>query len=242
MAKPRCIGRIALLGMVLAAPALAQTSQSGWYGAVRAGVTLVPDTDVGGLNLRAATLIPAPTDRLTYDAGWTAVVAAGYQMNALRAELELSERKAAIATAFGDPKSVPGIGLCVISMPNCASVGPTGGITEVQTAVVNGYYDMPLGVLTPYLGAGLGVADIHEEHVGQPRGILLTGSAASFAYQFVAGVSYALAPRIRVDLDYRYLGTTTQQFHPDRFSNPLPSAAFTGHSIVIGVRYFFLRP
>src|SRR5579883_3216542 len=122
MTKLGC-GTIAALWMMLASAALAQTSQVGWYGAVRAGVMLVPETDVGGLNLRAAPLFPAPTNRLTYDAGWTAAVAAGYQVNAWRAELEVSERKASIATAFGDPKTIPGVGLCVISMPDCASVG-----------------------------------------------------------------------------------------------------------------------
>jgi opacity protein-like surface antigen len=211
-----------------------------WYAAVRVGGVYMQNTLVAGLNLNASPLFPAPTNVVSHKPGWIVSAAGGYQVgDSARLELEIGESRTAVRRAFGNPTTVPGLGLCAITVPDCASVGETGGATRVESYMANGYYDFPTSwLVTPFIGVGLGLANIHEERVGQPRGVLLQGSTGAFAYAAMGGFSFAVAPRVAIDVAYRYFGTTSQHFLPNRFGTP--RADVQSHALTAGVRYRFL--
>jgi len=87
---------------------------------------------------------------------------------------------------------------------------------NVWTAMANAYVDLPkVGVLTPYLGAGLGAAyvkygnwnsrqvctEINCDYQSEKGGL----DSWRLAMALMAGVSYDLTDQLKLDLGYRYL-------------------------------------
>jgi opacity protein-like surface antigen len=94
--------------------------------------------------------------------------------------------------------------------------------------MLNGFYDfLPGAPLTPYIGAGVGVA--LEDGTSQL-------SSPQFAYQAIVGVAWNITPQVRLSLDGRYFGTTNPGAYTDsnittmlslsyRFAPSAPAAA-----------------
>ncbi len=69
--------------------------------------------------------------------------------------------------------------------------------------MVNGYYTGDFGEFRPYVGGGVGIADLE----------LGTSSDSIFAYQLIAGVSYAFEDTgIEARIGYRLFGTADGDF------------------------------
>ena len=87
--------------------------------------------------------------------------------------------------------------------------GPQGQINQLST-MVNALYDfLPGAKLTPYVGAGAGLAFVDQGIFG------CTMCSTQFAYQGIVGVGYNVTPKWRIDLDARYYGTS----NPATYSN-----------------------
>ena len=80
--------------------------------------------------------------------------------------------------------------------------------------LANGYIDLGTWYhLTPYVGAGVGVAinhlsgvtDLNELNYGQPSGSSQGNTKTNFAYAFMAGVAYDIAPNLKLDFGYRFV-------------------------------------
>jgi opacity protein-like surface antigen len=138
------------------------------------------------------------------------------------------------------------------SLPQGLYIGPNGPYTAAKAtldrwdALVNGYVNLgSWGGLTPYVGAGVGVAGLNT--VGSYTDL----SGAQFklggqqrynlAWAAMAGVAYSLAPHLMLDVGYRYLdlgtyrapqGTAIQQgvYSPQNIH-------LTAHAVRVGVRY-----
>jgi len=114
-----------------------------------------------------------------------------------------------------------------------------GGELTVQSLLVN-FFGVFHGTSrwAPYLGAGLGAAKIKASDLqvaGQP---LSSDSAYVFAYQAGAGIDYALAKNLNLDLGYRFFGTTRP--HLTEVNNGLKFGMdYFSHSVVVGVRVGF---
>ncbi|MDD2734399.1 MAG: outer membrane beta-barrel protein [Desulfuromonadaceae bacterium] len=99
--------------------------------------------------------------------------------------------------------------------------------------MVNAYYDFqPSMVFTPYVGAGLGFANVNmsSADVNGSR-IWNSDSATAFAYQVGFGGNVMINRRMAFDLGYRYFGTN--DFDIDRVSSNLGS-----HNILFGLKYY----
>ncbi len=95
-----------------------------------------------------------------------------------------------------------------------------GQINQLST-MVNGLYDfLPGAKLTPYAGAGIGLAFVDPTIMG------CSLCSTQFAYQGIVGLGYNVAPHWRIDLDARYYGTT----NPGTYSN-------NDISLMMGVSY-----
>ncbi len=96
--------------------------------------------------------------------------------------------------------------------------------------LVNGYWDFTnRSFWTPYLSAGLGAALIN---VDDNTAYLGNDSATVFAYQFGAGLGYAVNEEITLEGKYRYFATTNAEFANGEVE-------YASHNIYAGMRYSF---
>ncbi|MEM9225167.1 MAG: outer membrane beta-barrel protein, partial [Pseudomonadota bacterium] len=91
-----------------------------------------------------------------------------------------------------------------------------------QTAIyANVYYDFALdSPIQPYVGAGLGIADVDVKFNPSDVGII-DDSETKLAYQFKAGVTYKLANQWEVFGEYAYRATEDIEVNNDLFPGTL---------------------
>ncbi len=122
---------------------------------------------------------------------------------------------------------------------------------DIETYMFNMYYDIDTGTkLTPYVGAGFGLAHIDAKssydhpNVAYSR---VNASDTKFAWQLSAGAAYALTDNLAIDLGYRYtdLGSIKgnsnfMDAQTGAVAAPLNMKAdFETHEIMLGARYTF---
>jgi len=113
-----------------------------------------------------------------------------------------------------------------VQYPN-ATFGFGNGQIDQISAMANVLYDFaPGAAITPYIGAGAGVAFVDPS---LSSGCTMCGT--QFAYQGIVGVSYTVAPGWRIDLDGRYFGTTDPGQHTNN-----------NISVMLGLTYKFGEP
>jgi outer membrane protein OmpA-like peptidoglycan-associated protein len=131
--------------------------------------------------------------------GFAVGAVVGYDFVGPRVELEIPYRRNGVNTNFGV------------------------GRVESIAAMVNVLYDFfPNWIVSPHLGAGIGIARV-------------TRSQTEFAYQGIAGVSAQMFDSLRVSLDYKYFATT----------NPTANGVnyrYANHSAMLTVAYKFGAP
>ncbi len=106
--------------------------------------------------------------------------------------------------------------------------GEGKGDVSAYTFLVNGYADFATGTpVTPFVTAGMGMAIVQLNN-------FFGGNYNDevFAYQIGAGITYAINPKMNVDLKYRYLATTDPGFSG-------VDAEFASHNLYLGFRYSF---
>lgn len=160
----------------------ANAGERGWYASIEGGANWT-DADIGGIvaSPLCGLLFPCTTETST-DPGWAAFGAVGTSIGEnLRVEAEVGHR--------------------------VSGLGDRGDITNT-TVMLNGRFDVPLSdAMALSLGGGIGVDWVQTE-LSQPNPFS-TDSDTVFAYQLIAGASYALSDRLDLTLTYRYLGTSS---------------------------------
>lgn len=117
---------------------------------------------------------------------------------------------------------------------NAAGIRQTGvsGDTEVYAGMANAYYDLNQfsDMFTPYLGVGVGYADVDTSlrSTGPAPGpISFRRSNGEFAYQGIVGFSVGFDEGFAAFVDYRYFGTTDVSGLGRRFQNHTINAGIT---------------
>ncbi len=175
----------------------------------------------------------------TFDTGFAANVSLGYGLgNGLRLEIE------------GDYADNHVRGVKYL-FPERA-----GGHEQQYGGFVNAIYDIDLGLpVTPYVGAGVGYQQVELDGVNSSvtGGIVSPGAAVSrgaFAYQGIAGVSYALdevVPGLALTAEYRLIGVDDPSGYPRGVTANgdvlhLKIENIFNHEFLIGLRYAFGAP
>lgn len=142
----------------------------------------------------------------TMDVGFGfGVFAGGYFGEAMRIEGEIGYRS-------NDLKSFAGSGI--------------GGEVTSLAFMGNAYFDIPVqSVLTPYVGAGFGIADVEMSG-------FQTGKDTVFAGQVMAGAAIATSPNVSLTFEYRLFGTDEPRIDGFEFE-------YLHSSILGGVRATF---
>lgn len=125
------------------------------------------------------------------------------------------------------------------------------GDVKTTDAMVNVYYDFPgagemVGVagLTPYIGAGVGVAAVSTDDLSTSGGASEGGRTAyNMAYALMAGVATQVVDRVMLDIGYRFVNLG--EFEQNGSFSDGTTAARTGyddllvHEVRAGLRFSF---
>jgi outer membrane protein OmpA-like peptidoglycan-associated protein len=207
------------------APAAIAGDLRGTYFALEGGASWVESENLLLAVFPTAGGTTTTTFRSNFDTGWAVLGSVGYAFaNNLRAELEVGYRANDID------------GLLTSGGP---ATPPTGDLGEF-TLMVNVLYDLHVTKRVS-LSAGVGVG-VDRAQLEVPA-FGLDDDDWVFAYQGILGLNYAIAERMQVFLNYRYLHADA----PD-YSNfvTVPAAAtqrvnFLGdldkHAVTLGVRF-----
>lgn len=171
----------------------------------------------GGLNSLDDTSISSPTGSIgsDFDEGFGVGIAVGRWFDARqhwRAEVELSYRENDIDR-----------------------LGAARGRGEVNALayMVNGYYDFRPGErVQPYVGVGVGIAEIDAENVGIGSA-RLDDDDSVFAYQFIGGLGYQLTDRVDLFGELRYLGSEDPELDGGR------ELDYESANVLAGLRFRF---
>jgi opacity protein-like surface antigen len=190
-----------LMTLIVAAVFMATSAQAAngkLYFAGTAGLSIASDLEEQGVEV-------------SFDPGWNITGAVGYDFGRFRVEGEIGYRTFDI-----DEVSVPGF-------PPVSLDGDASALTFMA----NGYYDHELrnSPLTPYIGFGLGIADAEVEVTIPGLGTLSTDDT-EFAYQFMVGAGYEVAPNVVLTGGYRFFGIAD-------------SGAPDSHEFNLGARFMF---
>ena len=189
----------ALAGLLLTQAANAQTQ--GFYVGAEGGLNWMT-------NFNANTnLLAAPVIGVTPQTGWAVGGVIGYDFVGPRVELEAVYRN----------------NQTNVNIPNTALGNQVGQLAFM----VNGLYDfMADSRITPYVGAGIGIAFVDGN---SPLG------STTFAYQGIIGVGYKATDNLRINLDGRYYGTTNPSVN---------NAVWTNNNlgVMLGLTYKFTSP
>jgi opacity protein-like surface antigen len=205
-------GIVALMAMLLPSAAWAQDKP--WYVAAGLGASFVNDvdsTDSTGFNITAE-----------LDTGIVGTGAFGRSFGNFRAEGELSY-------STNDVSTVSALGV---------SLGASGDISTVGF-MVNGYYDFDTNSKwKPYIGGGIGGANVSLNNVSVVGVPLADDDTTVFAYQAKVGVAYEFSPAWEGTLGYRFFGTEDADF-VDTDGDPFSTDGIQAHIVEVGFRFRF---
>ncbi len=134
-----------------------------------------------------------------YKPGVDVAGALGYDFEGIRVELEVGYKRA----------GVDRFGFQIDGQPLATQRGSAvSGNAHVFSGMLNAYYDISQSRIRPYVGAGVGIADVVSDHVGYSGfgadGIFLDKSDASFAFQVMGGVRAQVSKHVTAGIGYRY--------------------------------------
>jgi opacity protein-like surface antigen len=183
--------------------------------------------DLGGYwgrtdGAEATTGIASPTDSKLGN-GFVGGVGAGFKSRWLRTDLTVDYTAMKYSGTIATPDDV------------------TAKIDAV-TALFNGYLDLGTWYgLTPYLGAGAGVANLRTHDYTSPLTTSTSGLSHSewkFAWAVMGGVGYSIAPNLTLDASYRYMNFG-DVMTPSDATGSLTLKNLAAHEVRVGVRWSF---
>jgi opacity protein-like surface antigen len=200
----------------------------GAYGVVRAGVGIDAD-----LKLKASDRLAPSSFRRSADAkrGWTGDLGLGYDLGGFRLE----------ATAGLARNSIDR------SSTAKAAAFDAGGRIKKLDFMLSGYVDLvPNGSVSPYIGAGLGMARITtklQRTAGLVGGTVLNDKDWGFSWQAAAGVAVKLGERSAVDFGVKHQRVSGVQLDGQAGTPATPrsfnSDGYRATSALVGLRFGF---
>lgn len=208
----------------------------GLYGAIGAGLSYMQDDrDINNESGSGPFVFDTGVD---YDPGIGVYAAIGYDYQGpLRGEVEFSYRANDIVDIDMDGGGFSGI-----------PEGSISGDTTSLAIMANLLYDFKSfgSSVTPYVGGGIGMANVDHDISGSVTPGLPTDplsfdygpSEWSFAYQAIAGLGFALADGLDLDISYRYFSTKKDTYNGVISGSPASfEAAYNTHSLFAGLRW-----
>lgn len=213
----KVIAKAALAGgLLVSTVAAANAGENAWYVSGAGGVSFFNDANFdlsgGGGDFEAS-----------YNPGFAFVAAGGRQFDfGLRVEGEIGYRQASVDT---------------VKFSGASGSTTASGHSSALSFMANGLYDFDLGSrFKPYLGGGIGFANVSASNISALGSTLVDDSAVVFAYQAIGGLGYAVTPQFTAFVEYRYFATTDPSFSQ---AGGTVDSQFQTNNVMLGVRYAF---
>lgn len=189
----------------------------GWYAGAETGLNLAPAEKYKADDSAIGKV------KIQKDLGFGLLANAGYAFGPYRLEGELGWRYNGVDKVAGQDGK---------------------GNVQAYDLMMNGLYDFHTGTAwTPYLGAGVGGAYINNSKIRNSSGTLTDDGDIAFAYQGIAGMSYALNEHLALNADYRYLRTLDGSYKVDSsVGSGKTKGPYEAHSLMVGFTYKFGAP
>lgn len=155
------------------------------------------------------------------DDGWISGAALGTRMGPWRGEIE-----GLYAEHEAKGHSLNGVG-----------VGGVDGHAKLTAGMVNGYYDIGQGRLKPYVGGGVGYANVKLDNYRAAGAKVADDDDNVLAYQGMAGVSYEINPCWSINGEYRYIGTNDAEIRT--LGGGKSKVAYDSNNVMVGLTYKF---
>ena len=193
-------------------------------------------SDVTAKVPRTATTIPF-TMKVETRPGFVGIGSLGWGFgNGLRTEIEGSIRTNDVRSAQ-----------LITSVPLAGH--DVHGVVRTYGMMANGFYDLDLPFVKPYVGGGIGVAWHNWDSVGVTDAVnervRFNDYAARFGYQGIAGlaVPIPMVPGLEITAEYRYFATLDATFK-GKVDGLLSQGLRTkvenqNHAALLGVRFVF---
>jgi opacity protein-like surface antigen len=226
---------VLFLGILILAPgtAGAQTAEDqlkGLYFELRGGGVLLDDADNSGPGFTGDFVVESE-----FDPGLVVDGAVGYaHRSGLRGEVAFGYRTNDLDRLALVEDGGLGAFLGLGSL-NGLSSSDVDGEAQMISVMANGFYDFDLGNgIRPFLGAGIGAGfyDLEAELLGVE---LVDDRDTVFAYQGLAGVSYAMTRDVSVGVLYSYFATGDPSLS-DAAGGSFDSE-YSSHSLMLSIRF-----
>ena len=207
---------LGMSGSAMIGAAMANDYQ-GMYLGVRGGATWLDESSVSSASPGG------PSGTLEFENGYNVGGFVGWDLGMFRLEGEVSYRQ-------NDLDSIRSGGV------NATGVG---GDASTLAFMMNAYYDINLGgPLTPYIGAGIGIARYSADF--RATGIRIDDEDTKLAYQGIVGLSYQLTDSLALSADYRYFAT--QEPHLRTATGAAFETENVTHNVTVGLTLRFPAP
>jgi OmpA-OmpF porin, OOP family len=162
----------------------------------------------------------------TFETGWGLGGVGGYNFGTWRLEGEFVYRTSDFIEYISDS----------------GEVDPAGGQMTSKLLMANGYYDFRKvsSSVIPFIGAGIGVANVRETAYDPPGGPkVVDDNDYVFAWQAIAGVGFSISKHITIDVSYRYFAASAQTIEMLWADNAESKTEYRTSNIFVGLRCSF---
>lgn len=192
----------AILVGLFSAPACAEDG-SDWYVAAAGTASLLEDSHTFVVNIPTPTGFAETENRM--GTGFGAQLAIGRRIGNARLEIEGGYSQ-------NDSDSYTAI------VPPTGEIASSGG-HKAWRVMANGYYDFGSGDFRPYVGGGVGFADIKARFFAarapfpdETPFLIMNDHSGELAWQAMAGAAYQISPRVALTAQYRWLSAGKVHF------------------------------
>jgi outer membrane protein OmpA-like peptidoglycan-associated protein len=183
-----------------------------WYVGLDAGASFLEDSKNSGSGLGY---------KSSYDTGWLTQGLAGYAFGPWRVEGEVSYRDNGVDKVNG---------------------AKGHGNANALATMVNGVYEfLPTSKWHPFVGVGIGAADVDSSKTSRSGTDVYKGSDWAFAYQGFVGLGYDVTDAVELKTQYRYFSTLDYDTKSIPGGSKLNSE-YHDHAVLLGFVYKFNKP
>jgi opacity protein-like surface antigen len=212
-----CLATVVMVGL----SASLSLAAVGPYLTLQGGATWLEDADIDFDGIPSSDF----SIEAEFDTGVNAGVAVGFDYGQARLEAEFVYRQNDFdkftGHDFGD-----------------AFEDRADGDISATSMMVNAYWDLPTGgPMTPYLGGGVGFANVSWNEVEDEGLEVVDDDDNVFAYQLAAGIAFEVGPNLALDLGYRYFATEDPELE-DNFGDDFETE-YNSHNATLGLRFMF---
>ena len=205
-----------------------------WYVNVAAGANWVDDSRYSGEEATSTTFFFETDPSIGFVISGAVGYDLGQMLKGLRVEGELAYRENNVHGRWSSAVT----GTTTTTTPTTNAI-TDGGALDIQhttfSIMANAWYDFQVMGLNPYVGGGIGWADVSLDGKFDSKHAI-SASESGFAWQLGAGLNFDIEPGMKLGIGYRYLQGPDVTLHAPGDLNPeTGDIDDQNHSLTVGL-------